>query len=117
MSHLEQYCCAGVAQVLPWFQERSWLYGLILAALVGVVIIGSIRRIGAVAEILVPAMCFSYILAALWIILGNFAEIPTAIATIIRESFAPAAIGGGFVGVLVQGVRRAAFDNEQLSGT
>lgn len=107
----------GVAQVLPWFQERSWLYGLILAGLVGIVIIGGIRRIGAVAEILVPAMCFSYILAALWIILGNFTEIPGAIATIIREAFAPSAIGGGFVGVLVQGVRRAAFDNEAGVGS
>jgi len=107
----------GVAQVLPWFQERSWLYGIILAGLVGVVIIGGIRRIGAVAEILVPAMCFSYILAALWIILGNFSEIPAAIATIVREAFAPSAIGGGFVGVLVQGVRRAAFDNEAGVGS
>lgn len=107
----------GVAQVLPWFQERSWLYGIILACLVGVVIIGGIRRIGAVAEILVPAMCISYFLAALWIIAGNFGEIPAAIATIIREAFNPAAVGGGFVGVLVQGVRRAAFDNEAGVGS
>jgi len=107
----------GVAQVLPWFEERSWLYGIILASLVGIVIIGGIRRIGAVAEILVPAMCFSYIMAALWIILGNFAEVPSAIATIIQEAFTPTAIGGGFVGVLVQGVRRAAFDNEAGVGS
>jgi len=107
----------GVAQVLPWFQERSWLYGIILACLVGIVIIGGIRRIGAVAEILVPAMCFSYFMAALWIILGNFGEIPNAIATIIQEAFTPTAIGGGFVGVLVQGVRRAAFDNEAGVGS
>ncbi len=64
-----------------------------------------------------PAMCFSYIMAALWIILGNFAEIPSAIATIIQEAFTPTAIGGGFVGVLVQGVRRAAFDNEAGVGS
>lgn len=109
---------AGVAGVLPVFQNLSWLYGIILACLVGLVIIGGIRRIGAVAEILVPAMCFIYVAAALWILLLNFTGIPAAFATIVREAFAPqAAVAGGFVGVLVTGVRRAAFDNEAGVGS
>ncbi len=108
---------AGVAGVLPFFQDRSWLYGIILASLTAVVIIGGIRRIGAVAEVLIPLMCITYFVAALWILLINIAEIPTAFATIVREAFAPQAATGGFVGVLVTGVRRAAFDNEAGVGS
>lgn len=109
---------AGVAAVLPFFQDRSWLYGLILACLVALVIIGGIRRIGAVAEILVPAMCIIYVVASLWIIGIHLTEVPAAIATIIREAFAPrAAITGGFIGVLVQGMRRATFSNEAGVGS
>lgn len=109
---------AGIAGVLPFFQDRSWLYGMILACLVALVIIGGIRRIGAVAEILVPGMCLIYFVAALWILVVNFTAIPAAFATIVREAFAPqAAIAGGFVGVLVTGVRRAAFDNEAGVGS
>lgn len=109
---------AGLKTVVPALENLSWLYGLILACLVGLVIIGGIRRIGAVAEILIPVMCLIYVMAALWILLTNFTEIPAAIATIFREAFAPqAAIAGGFVAVLVQGVRRATFDNEAGVGS
>ena len=109
---------AGVAGVLPFFQDRSWLYGIILACLVALVIIGGIRRIGAVAEILVPGMCLLYFMAALWIIIQNFTAIPAALVTIVREAFAPqAAVVGGFVGVLVTGVRRATFDSEAGVGS
>ncbi|MGL5926422.1 alanine/glycine:cation symporter family protein [Chroococcidiopsis sp.] len=109
---------AGIAGVLPFFQDRSWLYGLILACLVALVIVGGIRRIGAVAEILVPGMCLIYFLAALWILAINFTDIPNAIATIVREAFAPqAAVAGGFVGVLATGVRRATFDSEAGVGS
>lgn len=109
---------AGVVAVVPFFQDRSWLYGLILACLVGLVIIGGIRRIGAVAEILVPAMCIIYVVASLWIIGINFLEVPAAFATIVREAFTPsAAIAGGLVGVLVQGIRRSSFSNEAGIGS
>lgn len=109
---------AGIAEALPLFQGRSWIYGLILACLVGLVIIGGIRRIAAVAGILVPGMCAIYLLAALWILLTNLTEVPAAFATIVREALAPqAAIAGGFVAVLVQGVRRSAFDNESGIGS
>jgi len=108
----------GLAVAVPALEDFNWLYGLILAFLVGLVILGGIRRIGAVAEILVPGMCLVYFIAALWILLMNFTEIPAAIGIIIREAFVPqAAIAGGFVAVLVQGVRRATFDNEAGVGS
>lgn len=108
---------AAVAQVLPVFAGRSWLYGLVIAFLVALVIIGGIRRIGAVAELLVPAMCLLYVLASLWILLLNIPEIPGALATVVREAFSPTAVQGGFIGVLVQGVRRASFSNEAGIGS
>lgn len=108
---------AAVAEVLPIFAGRSWLYGLVAAFLVGLVIIGGIRRIGAVAEFLVPSMCLIYVLASLWILLLNLPAVPNAIVTIFREAFTPTAVEGGFIGVLVQGVRRASFSNEAGIGS
>ncbi|MEW6491291.1 MAG: alanine/glycine:cation symporter family protein [Cyanobacteriota bacterium] len=108
---------AAVAQVVPWLQDRSWVFGLILAVLVGLVIIGGIQRIGVVAGALVPTMCFIYVLSALWILLVNFTEIPRAIGVIITEAFVPQAIQGGFIGVFVQGVRRSVFSNEAGIGS
>lgn len=108
---------AGLAVAVPLFQNLNWLYGIILASLVALVVIGGIRRIGAVTELLVPAKCLVYVLAAFWILAVNFTEIPAAIGTIFSEAFAPQAVAGGFVGVLVTGVRRAAFDNEAGVGS
>ncbi|MBD1866515.1 alanine:cation symporter family protein [Cyanobacteria bacterium FACHB-471] len=109
---------AGLTAAIPALEGFNWLYGLVLMALVGLVIIGGIRRIGAVAGFLVPAMCLTYFVAALWILVTNLTEIPAAAATIVREAFSPqAAITGGLVAVLVQGVRRAAFDNEAGVGS
>ncbi len=108
---------ATVAGVATIFQGRSWLYGLILGALVALVIIGGIRRIGAVAERLVPAMCSIYIVAAAFIIFANITQVPAAFATIFREAFVPQAVTGGLIGVLVQGFRRACFSNEAGIGS
>jgi alanine or glycine:cation symporter, AGCS family len=108
---------ASVAGVMPFLEGRSWLYGLLMAVLVALVIIGGIKRIGAVAEKLVPIMCSIYIIASLFIILINFPQIPSAFATIIRGAFVPQAVAGGFVGVLVQGFRRACFSNEAGVGS
>lgn len=108
---------SAIADVIPLFQGRSWLYGLILGAMVALVIIGGIRRIGGVAEKLVPAMCLIYVVASLWIILTNLPAVPGAFATIVREAFVPQAVTGGFLGVLVQGFRRASFSNEAGVGS
>lgn len=101
-----------VANVLPFFAEQSWLYGIILVLIVGSVIIGGIQRIAGVAAAIVPVMCGIYFLAALWVILANFTAIPHAFMTIIHSAFAPQAVAGGFVGAVVQGFRRATFSNE-----
>ncbi len=95
----------------------SWVYGLAIAALVGLVILGGIQRIGSVASALVPSMCAIYVIAALWILLMNLPEIPAAFGTIFSEAFTPKAVEGGFIGVLVQGIRRAVFSNEAGIGS
>ncbi|MGC9526135.1 MAG: alanine/glycine:cation symporter family protein [Limnospira sp.] len=102
----------AVARVLPILADRGWIYGLILVFLVGLVIIGGIRRIAQVTAILVPVMCGIYVLAAVWIIGANWAAIPDAIATIFKGAFVPQAAAGGVLGALIQGFRRAAFSNE-----
>lgn len=106
---------AAIATIVPGFP--SWLFGALLTVLAGVVILGGIQRIGAVAEKLVPAMALIYGVACLWIVLVNLAEVPNAIATIFREAFAPTAVAGGFIGTLVQGIRRATFSNEAGVGS
>lgn len=95
----------------------KWGYGIIMAALVGVVIIGGIKRIGKAAEKIVPSMCLIYVAACLYIIITNIADVPAMISLIFNEAFSPEAFGGGFVGILVIGVQRAAFSNEAGVGS
>ncbi len=106
---------AAIAGLVPLFP--NWAYGLGIAFLVGLVIIGGIKRIGSVAGALVPAMCLIYVLAALWILVSNFSQIPAAFSSIIQGAFSPEAVEGGFIGVLVQGIRRAVFSNEAGVGS
>lgn len=101
----------AVARVFPVMDDYSWIYGLGLALLVGLVVIGGIRRIGTVAGAIVPTMATIYILAGIWVILVHLAEVPAAVVLITREAFAPQAVGGGLIGVLVQGLRRGFFSN------
>jgi len=105
----------AVKTVLPFLP--NWLYGLMLMILVGLVIIGGIRRIARVAGAIVPVMCGLYILMSMFILLMNFTAIPGAIGTIISEAFVPQAIAGGMIGTIVQGFRRSAFSNEAGIGS
>ncbi|MEX0287761.1 MAG: alanine/glycine:cation symporter family protein [Flavobacteriaceae bacterium] len=94
------------------------IIGLILAILVGIIIIGGIKRIASVTEKVVPFMALLYILACLYIIFGNFSLVDDAISLIVTEAFNPTAIGvGGVIGVLLVGFRRAAFSNEAGAGS
>jgi AGCS family alanine or glycine:cation symporter len=93
------------------------VFGIILAALVGVVIIGGIQRIASVTEKIVPFMAFIYVGAALVIILMNAGHIPAAFAAIFAGAFTGTGIMGGVIGVLIQGFRRAAFSNEAGIGS
>ena len=92
--------------------------GIVLAIVVGIIIIGGIKRIASVTEKIVPFMAVLYIVACLYILLINFSFLDDAIALIIREAFNPTAIGvGGFIGVLMIGFKRAAFSNEAGVGS
>lgn len=108
---------AAITTVVPWFVGRSWLYGLILVTFVGMVIIGGIKRIGQVAGAIVPAMCVIYFVAALWILMTNFMDIPGAMLTILNGALSPEAVEGGVFGVMIQGLRRSAFSNEAGVGS
>ena len=94
-----------------------WI-GIILAFLVGIIIIGGIKRIAQVTEKVVPFMAVMYIIACLYIILSNFSLIDDAFSLIVSEAFNPKAIGvGGVIGVLLVGFKRAAFSNEAGAGS
>jgi AGCS family alanine or glycine:cation symporter len=100
-----------------FFADKAWLFGLIAALAVGVVIIGGIRSIARVTEKLVPFMGVLYVGSALVILVMNYDQIPTAFSAIWDGAFSPEGITGGFVGVLIQGFQRAAFSNEAGIGT
>jgi alanine or glycine:cation symporter, AGCS family len=93
------------------------IFGIIMATLVGIVIIGGIKRIGDVTSKLVPAMCVGYVGICLVIVLANFTAVPSLLASIVTQAFSPEAAFGGFIGVLVQGMKRAAFSNEAGLGS
>ncbi|MCY3879232.1 MAG: sodium:alanine symporter family protein [Rhodobacteraceae bacterium] len=104
------------------FSVPTWITGIIVAALTGIVVIGGIQRIGEVAGKLVPAMIVLYIGAALVILIINFTAIPAAIAMIFKYAFTPAAATGGFAGAAVAaairfGVARGVFSNESGLGS
>ena len=92
--------------------------GVILALIIGVIIIGGIKRIASVTEKVVPFMAVMYLIACLYIILTNFSFIDDAFSLIFSEAFNPKAIGvGGVIGVLLVGFKRAAFSNEAGAGS
>lgn len=95
----------------------DWVIGGVLAFLVGLVIIGGIRRIGQVTEKIIPLMCGIYVLAGLVILAMHADKIPAAASLILTSCVAPEAAFGGFVGVLVQGIKRAVFSNEAGVGS
>jgi alanine or glycine:cation symporter, AGCS family len=107
----------AVKQTLPILNGHEWVYGLVMTALTGVVIIGGIRRIATTADKIVPAMCALYVLACLYILAVNYQRIPAAAAAIVSGALTPSAGLGGALGVLVIGFRRGAFSNEAGVGS
>jgi alanine or glycine:cation symporter, AGCS family len=107
-----------VGDQFPSLAEYSWLIGIVLAFLVGVVIIGGVSRVGQVASKMVPLMCVFYCCGCLVIIIGNYTQVPELFFQILKQAFSPDAMwAGGFVGVLTQGVKRASFSNEAGIGS
>ena len=104
------------------FGVSPWVSGVVMTALTGFVLLGGVKRIGAVAEKLVPFMCVGYVAVSL-LVLGLYADqIPAAFALILHHAFNPTAATGGFVGAGVMmalryGVARGIFSNEAGLGT
>jgi AGCS family alanine or glycine:cation symporter len=93
------------------------IIGVIMAILVGIVIIGGIKRIASITEKIVPLMAIIYIGASLIIIGMNLSSVPAAFGEIFKGAFSPAAGFGGLIGVLIVGFQRAAFSNEAGAGS
>jgi AGCS family alanine or glycine:cation symporter len=97
--------------------NAGFYFGLVMAALVAVVIIGGIKRIASVTEKVVPFMAGIYVLAALIILGANWHLIDNALALIYEGAFSGLGLAGGLVGVMIQGIRRGAFSNEAGVGS
>jgi len=102
---------------IPFFNDYPWAFGLILATVIGMVIIGGIKRIAHVAEAIVPFMVIFYLAMVFWVLGTYFTAIPDAFALIFREAFTPTAVAGGIFGAMVQGFQRAVFSNEAGLGS
>ena len=100
-----------------WWSGKGWLFGLIIATIVGLVIIGGIRSIARTTARIVPFMCGIYVTGALVVLLAHFGQIPAAFSQILSGAFTGEAVTGGVVGVMIQGFRRAAFSNEAGVGS
>ena len=100
-----------------WLAGQGWLFGLVMATVLGFVIIGGIKSIARVTEKLVPLMAILYMGIALIVIAANYQAIPFAIETIFQGAFRPEGIAGGMIGVAVMGIQRSVFSNEAGIGT
>jgi len=108
----------GLAFVAPEIKTYSWVVGVVMALMVGMVIIGGVKRIAKIASIIVPFMAVIYIVAALIVLLNNFTAIPAAIGTILNHALNPWAVGGAAVGEAIRwGVARGLFSNEAGLGS
>ena len=100
-----------------FFSDKAWLLGVVMAIAVALVIVGGIRSIARVTSKLVPFMAVLYVLSALLIIGINADRLPGALVQIWRGAFSPDSIGGGMIGVMIIGFRRAVFSNEAGLGS
>ncbi|TPE44722.1 alanine/glycine:cation symporter family protein [Pontibacter mangrovi] len=114
----QQFIAVTGGEAGSWFgQGNAWIFGLIMAVLVGLVILGGMKSIARVTEKVVPLMCGIYIVAALIVLATNYTHIPGAFEAIFEGAFTASAIGGGVVGVMIQGLRRGMFSNEAGIGS
>lgn len=98
--------------------KTNFIIGVLLSLIVGVVVIGGIKRIGKVTAKLVPLMVVIYVATVLYIIFSNFGKVDDCFALIFEDAFSGNAVMGGALGaIIIAGVRRAAFSNEAGIGT
>lgn len=97
---------------------RQWVFGLFMAILTALVIIGGIRGIARVTDKLVPIMCLLYVASCLVVIVAHASRIPAALTEIITQAFQPRqAVIGGALAAFIWGMRRATFSNEAGIGS
>lgn len=106
-----------LAGTFPSLSGVDYVIALVLAVSVGMVLIGGIRRIAHVAEKIVPLMAFIYLGSALVVLAVNIDHLTSAIAFMFKDAFSGMAVGGGIVGALIAGVKRATFSNEAGLGS
>ena len=111
-------------KVLPFLGEYSWsvvISSLVIAVLVALIVIGGLKRIANVSQIVVPFMAILYFVFAIVLVICNITEIPAAIVTIVKGAFNPQAVTGGVVGSMLvamqKGVARGIFSNEAGLGS
>ncbi len=92
-------------------------FGIVIAFMVGLVTIAGVRRIGAVAETIVPLMAFIYLAAGVIILSLHVEQIPAAFVSIVVEAFSPEGVGGGVIGAMIIGIQRAVYSNEAGVGS
>ena len=100
-----------------FFADKGWLFGLCIAATVGVVIIGGIKSIARVAGYIVPFMAVLYVLSCIIIIAMSWQQVPGAIELIFSSAFSSQSVTGGMVGAIIVGFQRALFSNEAGIGS
>lgn len=101
----------------PFFADNGWVFGVIMAVLVGIVILGGIKRIASTASKIVPVMCVIYVTGCILVLFANATAIPDAFGTMFGSAFTGDAIYGGAIGSLITGFQRAAFSNEAGVGS
>ncbi|MBK3496083.1 alanine:cation symporter family protein [Viridibacillus sp. YIM B01967] len=100
------------------FGLEKWITGLIIVGLIGIIIIGGVKRIAGVAQYVVPFMAIAYILMAIIVIAINISEVPAVFALIFKSAFNMDATFGGMIGsAIAWGVKRAIYSNEAGQGT
>ena len=111
-------------KILPFLGEYSWsvvIASLILAFCVAAVLIGGVKRIASVSQIIVPFMAIIYVVFVVILVICNITEVPAAIVTIVKAAFNPKAVTGGVVGSMIvamqKGVARGIFSNEAGLGS
>ena len=107
----------AISESFPILQDFKWIYALFLIILVALVIIGGVKRISEVSSRIVPFMFFIYLVMSLYVLIVHYHQIPSALFMIFQSAWTPEAGYGGFIGVLVIGLQRAAFSNEAGLGS
>ncbi len=111
-----------VNQAFTQFSEATGFqdglaFGVVIAVAVGLVIIAGIRKVGLVAQTLVPLMAFVYLAAGFIILCLHLEQVPAAFVSIFVEAFAPEGVSGGVIGAMIIGLQRAAYSNEAGIGS